>query len=146
MTKFINTNGTSKKTNQEGKPPILPKRETFLDMMGFHGTIITTLIDTGAKECLIRKDIVRDKSEIKPSPKTTTKLFDGSVVTLLGYIKLIRSNDEVRFYVVEDLPYPMILRANKNHRGGAIVTTEVAGIGSVNASVDSGSNICVITT
>ncbi len=95
----------------------------------------------------------------KRSPVKKAKLFDGSKVDLLGYIIiLIRSNIErktrkVRFYVVEELQYPMIIGANEIRRSGVILThgndslidrVKVSGIGTVDALIDSGSTGCLI--
>ena len=83
----------SKQPNQLDEA-IFRKRQTFIKTTIFNKRLTSVLFDTGANESLIRKDLVLNLSEIKPSPIQTAKLFDGSEVNLLGYVNLNRTNDE----------------------------------------------------
>ncbi len=118
----------SKKTN-ESNELIVQERATFLNTWLYKGRMINVLIDTGADECLIRKDLILDKSRIEPSPNTTAKLFNGSEVNLLGYINESVTYEGVKlempFYVVEELSNGMILGSNWVRMSGVILTQEI---------------------
>ncbi len=148
--------GNSQETSKEDEL-VIRKREKFLHTTQFNGRLINVLIDTGANECLIRKDLVTDISKITPSP-STAKLFDGSEVNLLGCVS---ENFSYRgetvmmpFYIVAELSNPIILGANWIRRSGAILTQKmctgiysfkVDGIdGLLECLIDSGAEICLV--
>jgi len=146
-TKHRCENGNAKKTNQVDEPIIIQERETFIETITFNKRLINVLFDEGANECLIRKDLVPDTWEIKPSPKATTKLFNGSEVDLLGYVTFIQNKVQFPCYVVAELPYPMIIGPNEVNYNGLrhlIGRVEVSGIGPVNALIDSGCSTCFV--
>ena len=95
MAKFINHTpkyrsdcGKSKKMSQNDEL-VFQERRIFTKTSAFKKSgLINALYDTGANECLIRKDLLPDKSKVKHSPNPTAKLFDGSIVHLLGFILL----------------------------------------------------------
>jgi len=144
----------NKKSNQENEI-ITEERATYFNSITFNGRLIDAPIDTGADKSLIRKELLNDSdfSKMKPS-LSIAKLFDGSEVNLLGYVNLNRTNDEgltvkMRFYVVAELPYPMILGVNWIQGRGQISRNkvsrvEVSEIGTVDALIDSGSAISVV--
>lgn len=161
-TKYRSESEKSKKMSQVDEL-VLQERKTFVKTLTFKKSRqINALYDTGANKNLIRKDLVPDKAKIKPSPNPTAQLFDGSIVHLLGYILLIQSKCEgrelkkVRFYVVAELSYPMIMGKNwiRSMRDGeayltqeiclGIYNVKVDEIGPVDALIDSGCNTCVV--
>jgi len=145
-------NEKAKNTDQEEKLLTLPARETYLETLESNGMVINVLIDTGFNECLIRKDLVTDISEMKPSPLKTAHLFDGSKVDLLGYIyqRITREGKtvEMTLYVVAELSYPMILGANWmlmiSENPTPKIIAEVGDIGPIVSLVDSGCNTCLV--
>jgi len=151
----------------QGEEPVNPERETFIILMRVDEKGMYALVDPSSGECLIRKDLLKDSVILKPTKFATTKLFDGTEVNLLGYINVPvifegervykgkkthkRKSVKIRFYVVAELSYPLILGANWIRRSGAVLinhspieTVNVNGIGPLGALIDSGGAGCLI--
>lgn len=118
-------------TTMKGDEQYIPEeRETVLQTMDVDGIgLVSTLIDSGSNDCLIRRELLTDSimEKIKPT-KAKGTLYDGSGLDILGSIILpvqyLDKKFQIPFYVVAGLSDPMILGTNWIRYSGAILQSD----------------------